>query len=249
MKRYFIADLHLTPERPDITRAFLHFIKNTANDADELYLLGDIFEAWIGDDGGIPAYQSVIDALQSASLTTALYFQHGNRDFLVGDAFSTATNCTLLAPKHIVNLPTGDALLMHGDQLCTDDLEYQAFRSMVRKPEWQTDFLNKPINERLHIARQMREASKKKGAEKSNDIMDVNPNSVRQALVDAQVELVIHGHTHRPAVHHNQIKADVGTRIVLGDWDKKLWYLVSDHQALTLIDEPIHPTDPTTLGT
>jgi UDP-2,3-diacylglucosamine hydrolase len=239
MKRYFISDLHLTPERPDITRAFLSFMDTTANDADELYLLGDIFEAWIGDDGGINAYQPIINSLRKASLSTTLFFQHGNRDFLIGDDFVQATGCTLLPPAYVVNLPTGNALLMHGDQLCVDDKDYQSFRSMVRSPDWQAAFLGQSIEKRFMLAKQMRETSKQKGAEKSNDIMDVNLDAVRETLLEYKVDTLIHGHTHRPAVHLDQISTGLGTRIVLGDWDTHLWYLVSDATSLTLIDEPI----------
>lgn len=240
MKLLFISDLHLKAERPDITRAFLHFISETASDADALYLLGDIFEAWIGDDLPLPEFEPIIAALRSLSNKGCqLYFQHGNRDFLVGDTFLNKIGASLLNEKQLVNLPLGPALLMHGDQLCTDDKDYQEFRSMVRESTWQSAFLAKPINERIAIAKQLRTASQQRATEKSDDIMDVNPNAVCNALKESNVELLIHGHTHRPAIHYNQTGDSTGVRVVLGDWDTQLWYLLCDENGLTLVDEPI----------
>lgn len=240
MKLLFISDLHLKAERPDITRAFLHFLTETASHADALYLLGDIFEAWIGDDLPLPEFEPILAALKSLSNQGCrLYFQHGNRDFLVGDIFLQKIGATLLKEKHLVKLPVGPALLMHGDQLCTDDKDYQEFRSMVRNPEWQAAFLAKPINERIAIAKQLRAASQQRATEKSDDIMDVNPAAVSAALKESNVELLIHGHTHRPAIHYNQMGESSGIRIVLGDWDTQLWYLLCNENGLTLVDEPI----------
>ncbi len=240
MKLLFISDLHLKAERPDITRAFLHFITETATDADALYLLGDIFEAWIGDDLPIPEFEPILNALKSLSdQGCQLYFQHGNRDFLVGSTFLQKIGASLLEEKQQVILPIGPALLMHGDQLCTDDKEYQEFRSTVRDPEWQKAFLAKPIKERIAIAKQLRATSQQRAIEKSDDIMDVNPSAVCTALKESNIELLIHGHTHRPAIHYNQTSASTGIRVVLGDWDTERWYLLCDEDGLTLVDEPI----------
>lgn len=240
MKLLFISDLHLKAERPDITRAFLHFLTETAANADELYLLGDIFEAWIGDDLPVPEFESVIVKLKSLSdQGCQLYFQHGNRDFLVGESFLKKIGATLLKEKHQIMLPMGPALLMHGDQLCTDDEEYQDFRCMVRDPEWQTAFLDKPINERIAIAKQLRATSQQRATEKSADIMDVNSQAVGSIFKKWNLKILIHGHTHRPAIHYNQSGDSEGIRIVLGDWDTQLWYLLCDEKGLTLVDEPI----------
>jgi len=240
MLRLFASDLHLRPERPDLTGAFLHFLRETASGADALYLLGDIFEAWIGDDAPMPGLEAVYAALAELGAGgTRLFFQHGNRDFLVGQAFMERIGAELLPDRHRIAHPLGPALLLHGDQLCTDDIEYQTFRTQVRNPDWQRQFLSQPLEQRMAIARQLREASKARGMEKADAIMDVNPQAVRQAMQDTGVELLIHGHTHRPAVHRNQISDGVGTRIVLGDWDKRGWYLRLDDAGFELIDFPV----------
>ena len=237
MPRLFIADLHLTPERPDILRAFLHFMEHTAYQADELYLLGDIFEAWIGDDAPLGPLAEVEKALKQFSDSgRALFFQHGNRDFLVGSDFAKRTGAQILPEVFPITLPQGPAILLHGDQLCIDDHDYQAFRAMVRNPEWQAVFISKPIEERIAIAKALREKSKSMGQQKSSEIMDVNSQSVISTLNDHNAQLMIHGHTHRPAVHE---LSGGRQRIVLGDWDTSLWYLYQDDQELTLIHEPI----------
>ncbi|UTW12995.1 UDP-2,3-diacylglucosamine diphosphatase [Marinobacterium rhizophilum] len=237
MTLLFVADLHLRPERPDLSRAFLEFLQQDAPGCDALYLLGDIFEAWIGDDAPMPGLDAIYAELAALSARgTALYFQHGNRDFLVGQAFLDTLGARPLPDQQLIDVPGGQALLMHGDQLCTDDTEYQAFRSQVRDPAWQQQFLSQSVDERLAIARQLRAASKARGAEKSADIMDVNPAAVSAALSAAGVDLLIHGHTHRPAIHDNQISQGSGTRIVLGDWDDSGWYLQIDNEGYQLID-------------
>jgi UDP-2,3-diacylglucosamine hydrolase len=242
MTLLFVADLHLRPERPDLSRAFLEFLQQEARGCDALYLLGDIFEAWIGDDAPMPGLDAIYDELAALSARgTALYFQHGNRDFLVGQAFLDTLGASALPDRQLIDLPGGQALLMHGDQLCTDDTEYQAFRAQVRDPAWQQQFLSRTVDERLAIARQLRAASKARGAEKSDAIMDVNPQAVTAALQQAGVSLLIHGHTHRPAIHDDQISAGSGTRIVLGDWDRNGWYLQVDDDGYQLIDFPIEP--------
>lgn len=240
MLRLFASDLHLRPERPDLTGAFLAFLLEKAPGADELYLLGDIFEAWIGDDAPMPGLEGVYVALaELSSGGTRLFFQHGNRDFLVGKGLMAQIRAEMLPEQHRIEHPHGPVLLMHGDQLCTDDHEYQAFRAQVRDPDWQGQFLSQPVEQRMAIARQLREASKARGMEKADEIMDVNPQAVKQAMQDAGVELLIHGHTHRPAIHQNQISEGIGTRIVLGDWDRLGWYLKLDDSGFELIDFPI----------
>ncbi len=234
MPVYFVSDLHLKPERPDLTRAFSYFLTHIAKDASAFYLLGDIFEAWIGDDAPIPGLESVLIELKTLSDSGCkLYFQHGNRDFLVGEQFAASIGAELLPEEVLAELPCGQALLMHGDQLCTDDQEYMQFRSMVRDPQWQAAFTAKPLEERLAIARQLREASKKRGAKKADYITDVNAEAVTSALQKNNATLLIHGHTHRPAIH--QIEDIHATRVVLGDWDKLGWYLKVDASGYDLI--------------
>lgn len=234
MRTLFISDLHLHNGRPDLTRALLQFLDQQAEDCDNLYILGDLFEAWIGDDLIPEDLQPVISRLRQLTDQGAkLFFQHGNRDFLVGQQFAELTGCTLLPDNYIINLPTGQALIMHGDQLCTDDIEYQAFRKQLRDPRWQQDFLRKSLPERLQIAQQLRAASKEKNAGKSMQIMDVNPEAVELALDHAATNLLIHGHTHRPAVHE---LTEGKRRIVLGDWDRTGWYLECTENGQQLIE-------------
>jgi UDP-2,3-diacylglucosamine hydrolase len=202
--------------------------------------LGDIFDAWIGDDFTDPKMQTVFDSLQQLSAGGCqIFFQHGNRDFLIGDEFAKLTGIKILNESTIVNLPTQQALIMHGDQLCTDDVEYQNFRSMVRSKPWQQQFLAKPINERLSIAEHLRSTSKKMTKEKSNAITDVNQHAVIDALNNSEVELLIHGHTHRPQIHCIEQTNTASTRIVLGDWDTSLWYLRCDENGYELIEQAI----------
>ncbi|MBU2964417.1 UDP-2,3-diacylglucosamine diphosphatase [Amphritea sp. 2_MG-2023] len=233
MRILFISDLHLHSGRSDLTRALLHFLATTAKDCDQLYILGDLFEAWIGDDFIPDDLQPVIDALKTLSNNGCqIFFQHGNRDFLIGERFAQLTGVQLLQDSVVISLASGPTLLMHGDQLCTDDVEYQALRQQLRSPEWQNALLAQSIPERLEMAKQLRMASKTHTANKSAEIMDVNPHAVEQAMSEANCQLLIHGHTHRPAVHQLN---DGKQRIVLGDWDKSGWYLEASEQGEQLI--------------
>ena len=233
MRQLFVSDLHLQPERPEITRAFLYFLDQIVPGADELYLLGDIFEYWIGDDSPLPGLEPITSALQHCSAAgTKLFFQHGNRDFLVGAAYLQLVGADLLPEQQRIDTPAGSALLLHGDQLCSADLEYQQFRRLVRTPEWQQQFLAKPVSERLAIARQLREKSSAEGAMKDLAIMDVNADAVIAAMAQAEVHLLIHGHTHRPAIHRLANQAE---RIVLGDWSNWGWYLEIDSNGHKLV--------------
>lgn len=236
MPVYFVSDIHLKPERPDLTRAFSYFLEHTATDATQLYLLGDIFEAWIGDDCPTPGLDDLLQQLKTLSDNGCeIFFQHGNRDFLVGEQFCQTIGAKLLPEELVLSLPMGETVVLHGDQLCTDDTEYMQFRALVRNPQWQQDFLSKSLEERLAIARQLRDTSKQRTTEKSDYITDVNPDAVKQSFADNQVSLMIHGHTHRPAVHKVELGSESATRIVLGDWDKLGWYLKVDQGGYDLI--------------
>ncbi len=242
MAIYFISDLHLKPQRPDLNRALLCFLDQITPDAEALYLLGDIFEAWIGDDAPDPALEEIYSRLARLSQSCQLYFQHGNRDFLVGNAFCQQVGASLLPEYAEIDLPFAKALVLHGDQLCTDDTDYMAFRAMVRNPEWQQAFLSKPVTERLAIAKQLRDASQAQGAMKSSEITDVNSATVLATFAEHQVRVMIHGHTHRPKVHHHTLPSgDTAERIVLGDWDQLGWYLRADKQGYSLESFPIKP--------
>lgn len=215
----FISDLHLDPQRPEITRLFLDFLENRGRAAGCLYILGDLFEAWVGDDDDSALAGAVCAGLRDcAGSGTPVYVMHGNRDFLLGSAFATASGCTLLPDPAVIDLYGQATLLMHGDLLCTDDTEYLAFRKMVREPRWQQAFLDKPLAERRQIALQLRETSIERTQGKPDSIMDVNPQTVVDTMKRHAVQRLIHGHTHRPAVHNLKVNGMPAQRLVLGDW-------------------------------
>jgi len=216
----FISDLHLSPERPAIAALFLAFLRGRARTARALYILGDLFEYWIGDDlADRPEVAPLVAALRD--LTGAgvpVYVMHGNRDFLLGNGFEQASGCHLLPDPTVIDLYGERVLLMHGDTLCTDDVEYQKFRTLVRDPHWIRQFLDKPVPERLAMVREVREVSKTATAAKKPEIMDVNPGAVQAAFREHGVHHLIHGHTHRPAQHALRVDGIEVRRTVLGDW-------------------------------
>ncbi len=219
MTALFISDLHLHAERPGGIEQFLSFMRTEARTASAVYILGDLFEAWIGDDDTDPGYAPIIAALADLRHEKVpCYFMHGNRDFLVGKRFAAATGCVLLDEWHVVEIAGERALLTHGDLLCTDDVSYQELRTMVRDPAWQREFLAKPLDERRAIVSELRERSKTETAAKPAEIMDVNQAAVEASLRKHGVSVLLHGHTHRPAVHEFVAGGEPATRIVLGDW-------------------------------
>ncbi len=224
----FISDLHLAPERPQIIELFLRFCDEVAARTDELYILGDFLEYWLGDDDPSPALTPVFDKLTALSEKhkTRIIFMHGNRDFLVGDKLARRCHFELISDDTLkIKILGEDVLLMHGDTLCTDDIEYQKFRQLVRSEKWQQDILSKTIEERIQIAKNMREQSKKSTSEKQEDIMDVNAQETEKTFLDNDVRVIIHGHTHRPAIHQQIINGQQTTRVVLGDWFETGSYL------------------------
>ena len=226
MSTLFISDLHLEESRPDITDAFLAFLKTRAKGAERLYILGDFFEAWIGDDERTPLQEQVAVALKAlANSGTKLFLMHGNRDFLIGDEFCERAGATLLEDPTVVDLYGTPTLLMHGDSLCTADVEYQKFRASMRNPQMQKMMLARPLEDRQKMARQLREMSTAQNQDKADAIMDVTPEEVVRAMENHGVQLMIHGHTHRPAVHHLEANDQPAKRIVLGDWDENAWWL------------------------
>jgi len=215
----FISDLHLSDERPEITAFFSHFLKRDAARAQALYILGDLFEVWLGDDAVLPGYQPVLAGLRTLTDSgIPVYVMHGNRDFLIGDGFVQQTGCRLLADPTVIDLHGKRTLLMHGDTLCTDDVEYQRFRSQVRDPATQRQFLALPIDERISVARHYRSESRERNSYKTAEIMDVNQSAVSDIMRQHGVYRLIHGHTHRPAVHNFTLDQHAAQRIVLGDW-------------------------------
>ena len=231
MATLFISDLHLEPTRPALTTLFLDFLEQRARQAEALYILGDLFEAWIGDDDDAEPGQTVAAALRRLTdQGVPAYFLHGNRDFLLGERFAAASGMHLLPESVVIDLAGERVLLLHGDTLCTDDVEYQAFRAQVRDPAWRARILALPLAQRRILAGQMRETSRQSARQKTADIMDVNPTAVDQALRAHRVRCLIHGHTHRPAMHHWTLDGQPARRVVLSDWD--------DHQGRVLVGDP-----------
>jgi UDP-2,3-diacylglucosamine hydrolase len=237
----FISDLHLEESRPDITDAFLSFVKDKALGIDALYILGDFFEAWIGDDEHTPLQETVAAALSKVKASgTAIYFMHGNRDFLIGEDYCNRAGATLLADPAVVDLYGTPYLLMHGDSLCTADVEYQKFRANMRNPQWQQMMLQRPLEDRKKMARQLREISMAKNQGKEESIMDVTPEEVVREMEAHGVQSMIHGHTHRPAEHDLTANGAPAKRIVLGDWHENVWWLeVAPGQKPTLNKYPL----------
>lgn len=216
----FISDLHLSPRSPGATRIFLSFLAGRARQAETLYILGDFFDAWVGDDDLADSYHSEIaSALQAATqggLRIALL--HGNRDFLLGAGFAAATGVRLIADPHVLSLPTWQFVLSHGDALCTGDREYMAFRQQVRQADWQQAFLARPLAERRALATQMRARSELEKQDKAAYLMDVDPAATDDFLRQHGYATMIHGHTHRPATHDHIVDGIHVERWVLSDW-------------------------------
>lgn len=220
MSTLFISDLHLSAERPAINALFLEFLKTRAARSEALYILGDLFEYWIGDEAVAQAeYAAIVAGLAALKQNgVAVYLMHGNRDFLLGEEFCRATGARLLNDPTVIDLYGTPTLLMHGDLLCTDDVEYQHVRKTLRAPAFIADFLAKPVAVREQVVRGYREQSKAVTAQKAADIMDVNEQTVRETLQRHGVRNMIHGHTHRPADHRFDLGGAPARRIVLGDW-------------------------------
>jgi UDP-2,3-diacylglucosamine hydrolase len=230
-----ISDLHLQEERPDITRAFLDFLTGRARAASALYILGDFFEAWIGDDAMTPYQQSICAALRSlADSGVTIFIMHGNRDFLLGKAFCKAAGCTLLDDPTRVDFYGQPVLLMHGDSLCTRDEAYMRLRRYLRHPLTLWVLRHLPLSTRYKLARKLRSESKAQTRMKAHDIVDVTAEEVPRIMQQYGVDTLIHGHTHRPAIHKLTVADQPARRIVLGDWDRQGWALQVDEQGYSL---------------
>lgn len=219
MTTLFVSDLHLEADRPDIGKQFLDFLETDAREADDLYILGDLFEAWVGDDDPNTHYFTIKRALRKlVDGGIPVYFMHGNRDFMIGNGFANETGVRILDDPHEVSMYGQKTLLSHGDILCVDDVQYQRVRKMVRDPDWQANMRAKPLKERLRIAQEARRQSLEQTINQSLEIMDVNQDEVVRFIKKYKVDVLLHGHTHRPAVHDVQIDGRKAKRIVLGDW-------------------------------
>jgi len=215
----FISDLHLSAERPDTVRLFLGFLAQRAPRTATLYILGDMFDVWIGDDLDVPPIPRIKRALHDlARGGTRIRLMHGNRDFLLGDRFCADSGCELLPDPSLIDLQGIPTLLMHGDSLCTDDLDYQAFRRQVRDPAFIANFLSQSIPQRIAMVSEFRAKSGEATSMKAEDIMDVNPQAVAEYMRQQGARCLIHGHTHRPALHHFELDGRTLRRYVLGEW-------------------------------
>lgn len=242
MSVLFISDLHLEVERPDIARAFLHFLQTRASQAEALYILGDFFEVWIGDDAMDEFQREIARALRQLSEGgTRIFVMHGNRDFLLGRRFCREAGCTLLREGSVIELNGEPVLLLHGDSLCTRDLSYQRLRRRLRNPFSRLLLRNLPLKTRHKLARKLRDASRMRTREKAADIVDVTLEVVPQIMARRGVRTLIHGHTHRPAVHKLLVEGQNAQRIVLGDWDRQGWALEVDEQGYRLASFPLAP--------
>ena len=230
MSSCFISDLHLDHKREDIKKAFFKFLESEAYEFKNLYILGDLFEVWIGDDFEDDFTNQVISKLKNFSQSNKnIYIMHGNRDFLLGEKFAEKCGAKLIPDPLILDGKGKKIMLSHGDIFCTDDLEYQDFKEKVRNEKWKIEFLSKNLRDREEIAKNLRKESAVKNTKKQDYLMDVNKSEVEKIAQENEIEILIHGHVHRPKIHSEVF----GQRIVLGDWDKKYWFI-------SLIDEQVN---------
>lgn len=230
-KTYFISDLHLDETRPEITRLFLNFLKQCEHSVNALYVLGDLFEVWIGDDENTIFQSQIIQAFKTATESgLPIYFLHGNRDFLIGQAFLEKSGCRWLPDEHLITLNNKQILLMHGDTLCTQDTAYLKFRKIVRNPFIKKIFLAFPLIIRKKLANKLRAASQKHTQSTMPAIMDVDQHEVERIMEAHHVDYLIHGHTHRPGIHTFKINGHASTRMVLGAWHELGSVLIADEE-------------------
>ena len=227
MKPRFISDIHLSKDTPHLTNAFTTFLNESKEACTHLFILGDLFEIWIGDDDDSSFNQEIKKILIDFTLNgPETFFIHGNRDFLIGKAFANETGVSILPDPYTLDINGLKTVLSHGDFLCTDDVDYINFRNQVRSDEWQENFLSKSMEERKQIAQSLRSHSKKSTSDKSLEITDVNLETVNKFIKEHNLDILIHGHTHRPKIHqHHQAK-----RIVLGDWNKTGWFISNNEK-------------------
>ncbi len=238
MSTLFISDLHLDPNNPVLIQLAVNFLNTTAAKYDELYILGDLFNVWLGDDLIAEEFSPVIQQLQKLhNAGVKLYLMVGNRDFMMGKDFAHLIGATLLSDHHVINLYGTHTLLLHGDTLCTDDVQYQRYRLWSRNRVLQWLFRHMPLKFRQGLADKIKQKSRQQKQTKPSMIMDVNAEEVSRVMTKFGVTRLIHGHTHRPAIHHFELADKPATRIVLGDWQEdKTSYLLCDDLTLNLFD-------------
>lgn len=230
----FISDLHLSEDRTDIVQCFFTFLQTEALKADALYILGDLFEVWIGDDNETAFSQSIARAIAKVAQSVPVYFIHGNRDFAIGERFAKSANMQLLPEQYVIDLYGQKVLISHGDELCTKDIEYMKFRKKARGWWWPKLMLALPLTLRKKIAAKGRETSKNNQLSLSADIMDVTQSEVEAAMLKHNVRYFIHGHTHRPNIHNFSVNNTDMQRIVLGDWYTQGSVLIASQAQFTL---------------
>ena len=233
MTTIFISDLHLDKDRPKVIRYFIDFLNNLESDIESLYILGDFVEYWVGDDDPGDGLEEVFSSIKKKSNSIPIYFMHGNRDFMISEKFCNHHGMKFLKDPTKIKLHGKKILLMHGDTLCIDDIEYQKFRTMVRSPLWQNEMLKKSLEERINLAKMLRAKSLSETGTKDEVIMDVNNDEVISQLKKHNVDMIIHGHTHRPNIHKIISEKKEYKRIVLGDWyDKSFILRISDGEII-----------------
>tara|TARA_B110000483_G_scaffold216789_1_gene268641 strand:- start:40 stop:762 length:723 start_codon:yes stop_codon:yes gene_type:complete len=233
MTTIFISDLHLDKDRPKVIRYFIDFLNNLESDIESLYILGDFVEYWVGDDDPGDGLEEVFSSIKKKSNSIPIYFMHGNRDFMISEKFCNHHGMKFLKDPTKIKLHGKKILLMHGDTLCIDDIEYQKFRTMVRSPLWQNEMLKKSLEERINLAKMLRAKSLSETGTKDEVIMDVNNDEVISQLKKYNVDMIIHGHTHRPNIHKVISENKECKRIVLGDWyDKSFILRISDGEII-----------------
>ena len=233
MTTIFISDLHLDKDRPKVIRYFIDFLNNLESDIESLYILGDFVEYWVGDDDPGDGLEEVFSSIKKKSNSIPIYFMHGNRDFMISEKFCNHHGMKFLKDPTKIKLHGKKILLMHGDTLCVDDIEYQKFRTMVRSPLWQNEMLKKSLEERINLAKMLRAKSLSETGTKDEVIMDVNNDEVISQLKKHNVDMIIHGHTHRPNIHKIISENKECKRIVLGDWyDKSFILRISDDEII-----------------
>ncbi len=235
MSLRFISDLHLDDRRPELTEFFLNFLKSTPGDVKALYILGDLFDAWIGDDDPGAVGRHVAEALRSlGDRGIQCLILRGNRDFLIGPEFCATSGCRLLSEPHQLRIGQRQVLLMHGDVLCSDDAAYQSLRTELRSRQWQQEFLAGSVAQRRAFAADSRRQSAQHQIDLREEILDVNDQTVADTFAEHDVEIIIHGHTHRPAVHHYEIGGKSRIRYVLGEWPGEAQMVSATSQGLSL---------------
>lgn len=240
MSTLFISDLHLSPDNPELTQLVITFLQQQPTDISALYILGDIFNTWLGDDVVPPEYNPLIEQLHKLKQQGInIYLMVGNRDFMLGKSFAKRCGGELLDDPTLVNLHGHQVLLMHGDSLCTDDISYQRYRLWSRNKFLQWWFLRLPRRFRHKISDKIKQKSREQKQHKTSMIMDVNSDAVAKTIKKHDVKYLIHGHTHRPAIHQLTDNARDCYRIVLGDWHDQISYLKCDEHSLTLVDHRI----------